>query len=645
MLMVHQLANMDITPLRNLFDISMREKFVGSSRASSEELYHELVDLVLEYFLRIGSKESKPTLAPVSSVIGTLRKSVLRGIDSSAAAMQLSRAPATGAVSSQPIDLRDAHGKTAAHIAAEKGNSILVQKLVETWKLDPNLVDNRNNTILHIISENLMSVYFWRESEVKDLVQKNGLNVNARNIHNRTALASVLDILLTPENNLTPEQVNWYSNFALLLVLLQSSVDSLDDRHGSLLNSLLYELWSRGRNSLRFLVPRFAVLTLNYHLLKLILSGYDEFPDRLPFFKAAPSEHQDHYYKVGFRKLIYEFLTEVNDKIPYHVDDNLLHIAVRTGSLSIVELLLSYLEDRRRCNLSSGIMVDENDWTFRCQFIGIDDVGGDGRTALHLCAASPNRGSSNLEIAKLLLKNNANIIRLDNAKYTALHYAAWCQQTEIVDLLLQSHMTPNVKCKADGRTPLHLAAYRGAWQIVFTLLTHGAQSQIDLPCYNGFTPLGYALQRQLELDQGIELSGQSPAHIGASLRIEDLIPINLAQEDLESAQENIEYTSVTLLSYNASLEIAMLALSQVRENWDKTLEKGWHGFKDDVFDVKSKFTHLSSSVMQDRLAELFQNRGHQIILNGVYEKRVKPRLIILLLVYLVFLCCLGNLSL
>jgi len=109
------------------------------------------------------------------------------------------------------------------------------------------------------------------------------------------------------------------------------------------LNSLLYELWSRGRNSLRFLVPRFAVLTLNYHLLKLILSGYDEFPDRLPFFKAAPSEHQDHYYKVGFRKLIYEFLTEVNDKIPYHVDDNLLHIAVRTGSLSIVELLLSYL--------------------------------------------------------------------------------------------------------------------------------------------------------------------------------------------------------------------------------------------------------------------------------------------------------------
>jgi len=74
-----------------------------------------------------------------------------------------------------------------------------------------------------------MSVYFWRESEVKDLVQKNGLNVNARNIHNRTALASVLDILLTPENNLTPEQVNWYSNFALLLVLLQSSVDSLDD--------------------------------------------------------------------------------------------------------------------------------------------------------------------------------------------------------------------------------------------------------------------------------------------------------------------------------------------------------------------------------------------------------------------------------
>jgi hypothetical protein len=198
-------------------------------------------------------------------------------------------------------------------------------------------------------------------------------------------------------------------------------------------------------------------------------------------------------------------------------------------------------------------------------------------------------------------------------------------------------MTPNVKCKADGRTPLHLAAYRGAWQIVFTLLTHGAQSQIDLPCYNGFTPLGYALQRQLELDQGIELSGQSPAHIGASLRIEDLIPINLAQEDLESAQENIEYTSVTLLSYNASLEIAMLALSQVRENWDKTLEKGWHGFKDDVFDVKSKFTHLSSSVMQDRLAELFQNRGHQIILNGVYEKRVKPRLIILLLVYLVFL--------
>ncbi len=57
---------------------------------------------------------------------------------------------------------------------------------------------------------------------------------------------------------------------------------------------------------------------------------------------------------------------------------------------------------------------------------------------------------------------------------TALHFAAWKRQADIVSILLDHLADPDVRCHGDNATPLHFASEQGDMAIVRMLLDHGA---------------------------------------------------------------------------------------------------------------------------------------------------------------------------
>lgn len=61
----------------------------------------------------------------------------------------------------------------------------------------------------------------------------------------------------------------------------------------------------------------------------------------------------------------------------------------------------------------------------------------------------------NVEIIKLLLENNADILKADDCGFTALHLASVLGDTEIITFLLDKGAAINAVLQTDGSTPLH----------------------------------------------------------------------------------------------------------------------------------------------------------------------------------------------
>jgi hypothetical protein len=95
----------------------------------------------------------------------------------------------------------------------------------------------------------------------------------------------------------------------------------------------------------------------------------------------------------------------------------------------------------------------------------------------------------NVEVAKLLLVNKADVEAKANGGWTPLLNAVFGGNKAAVELLLEHQADVNVKEEA-GRTPLHVAAENGYTEIAKVLLAHKAE--IDARNGDGMTPLHVA---------------------------------------------------------------------------------------------------------------------------------------------------------
>ncbi|XP_037790768.1 uncharacterized protein LOC119586145 [Penaeus monodon] len=147
---------------------------------------------------------------------------------------------------------------------------------------------------------------------------------------------------------------------------------------------------------------------------------------------------------------------------------------------------------------------------------GIDvDIADDReRTALHVAA---DRGQ--LPAVSFLIEQGCSINQTDSGRRTALHYAVEVGAVEVVGALLEAGAEADVREKARGRTPLHLATVTNSLEILKLLLKPlledpwHARSVLKVADKDGLTLLHLAAHGGLQEATQILLSAGAEVNI------------------------------------------------------------------------------------------------------------------------------------
>jgi len=212
----------------------------------------------------------------------------------------------------------------------------------------------------------------------------------------------------------------------------------------------------------------------------------------------------------------------------YH-DVMLLHLAVRSGNIQVVQLLLQWraLKHARRADEQTALhpvaqIVPDTIFSQVFAEAGADIEARDAkeRTALHLAVDLDFLGAVDqllshnadieardarkrtalhiaseqgfIEVMTQLLKHNADIEARDTSKHTALHIATMNGFSEIVNQLL--NWGADIQAKDEWQmTALHIASNKDSVDIVSQLLNHNADIEARDP--GGNTALHIASER------------------------------------------------------------------------------------------------------------------------------------------------------
>lgn len=202
------------------------------------------------------------------------------------------------------------------------------------------------------------------------------------------------------------------------------------------------------------------------------------------------------------------------------VEESVLHVASRCGSVEVLRLLLSkpvfldrldgkgfapvhYAADRAEHQVLELLVAAGCD---------VDLATSRGDTALHIAASA----SCAENLAVLLARKSATLLAARNRRgQSALHMAARAQSLECVELLLQAGCEPDLQ-DSDGRAALHLALGK-------SLLAHDVASvlvawkaRVDVVDKYGYAPLHVAALN--ELSQCVDLLIVNGADLGARTR-------------------------------------------------------------------------------------------------------------------------------
>jgi hypothetical protein len=186
---------------------------------------------------------------------------------------------------------------------------------------------------------------------------------------------------------------------------------------------------------------------------------------------ADPILHSRHIELMTARKEAWEaYFKAYNALYPKTIED-ILWIMAKAGHTELVAPLMNLSKVTRNCIHLQPIMMNVK-------------LGKCGRTQLHHCAINGLTSS----VKRLLSIRNINVnVKDDYSGWTPLHWATYNGHIEIARLLLQNEADVNAKDK-DGRTPLHRTAWYGQIDILFHLLVENG-ADLEAQDNNGWRAL------------------------------------------------------------------------------------------------------------------------------------------------------------
>ena len=239
------------------------------------------------------------------------------------------------------------------------------------------------------------------------------------------------------------------------------------------------------------------------------------------------------------RPVAFEPPTQISDK-PYALPgERALHIAARTGSVTIVRLLLN----RSHANPNAA--------------------DNQGRTPLMVTCSCPD---ASVEVVRLLLKAGADPAFAQKNGIIPLHSVAALGRMDLIDMLCSAAPATLNHCAANAETPLSMACMGGHERMVSMLLSLGAVQQ-PLLDDSSMCPLAAAVckgfvgvARILIIEGGIRVigGGTAVAHaLGVAVHVRQPIILRLLLgadgEDKRSAwANNVTFKGEHLLHVGAS---------------------------------------------------------------------------------------------
>uniref|UniRef100_A0A8C6P4D2 Ankyrin repeat and death domain containing 1B n=1 Tax=Nothobranchius furzeri TaxID=105023 RepID=A0A8C6P4D2_NOTFU len=259
-----------------------------------------------------------------------------------------------------------------------------------------------------------------------------GLNINARNVHNRTALHFAVAgknkeaVQLLLQRRVKVDQKDKYGVAPLHLAAWFGSLDIM-----KLLVQVGAEQKIENEEGLNIL--HCAAINDHSEIVEYIINDLqmreldrDDQSECRPFALAA--EH-------GCVQMLNTLMEPHNMATmkPNKRGDTPLHLAARNGHLDAVQLLLQNMENVT-CNVTENVCFQHLN------------------APLHLAVKN-----SHLPVIHSLLAAGCNINVTDKTSQTALHLAAESGRTEVVEMLLKAGMNLTL-CDRQGKTALGVAA-------------------------------------------------------------------------------------------------------------------------------------------------------------------------------------------
>ncbi|KXJ74392.1 hypothetical protein RP20_CCG013771 [Aedes albopictus] len=429
------------------------------------------------------------------------------------------------------INARNEDSIVPLHLAAEHGNSVIVELLV-TRKASIDVLNSKKYTPLQKAAEkghtNIVKILVANGANIKYTGKDTPLALAASSGNLETFEYLLVLVSAAEEDNAQIQQdVLWKAVGLDRVEIVRKLLDgySVDVNDATGWGSTpLHDSASRGYTD--------VVRTLLDH--GAVIDSRDS-DNMTPLMKACNAGHE------AIVKILLD--KSANPNAQAFCQFTALHYATYSGHLGVVELLLD-----------GGAEVN-----------AIDDKQ---RTPLHLAATG-----SHEEIVKLLLLRSANQNLQDSNQDTPLHLAIRSQYTECSEMLINERTDFNLQNKKRW-TPLHVAIRYERNKIVPQLIL---PENLNLPDIEGRTPLHLAVDKKsvenvkvlLNFSPDVKLNAQdnkqqTPLHVAAQHGNSEIVRQLLADSTtIIDVQDNKQQTPLHLAAQHGHSEIVrqLLAVS------------------------------------------------------------------------------------